>query len=212
MTIPKWNQTETTLSSDRLSMSSAGDTEYYIDVQRDVVRRIRFHQSAAVYVTLQQLIEQDYLPSSAYHYEEDGMGGFDVEIFENIEQLIWEKLLCNVTLSGPCTAFDVNVADLLKTDAQWKIALGAMTEAYQLGLAKGIPFSFDDPVPFVTDFARRVGTAKPSMLQDHQAQRRSEIHAINGAIARLGRKMGYETPYNTTLSEIILAHEAKFKD
>lgn len=139
-------------------------------------------------------------------------GGFDVEIFENIEQLIWEKLLCNVTLSGPCTVFDVNVADLLKTDAQWKIALGAMTEAYQLGLAKGIPFSFDDPVPFVTDFARRVGTAKPSMLQDHQAQRRSEIHAINGAIARLGREMGYETPYNTTLSEIILAHEAKFKD
>jgi hypothetical protein len=80
MTIPKWNQTETTLSSDRLSMSSAGDTEYYIDVQRDVVRRIRFHQSAAVYITLQQLIEQDYLPRSAYHYEEDGMGGFDVEI------------------------------------------------------------------------------------------------------------------------------------
>ena len=80
MTIPKWNQTEATLSNDRLRMSSAGDTEYYIDVQRDVVRRIRFHQSAAVYVTLQQLIEQDYLPSSAYHYEEDGMGGFDVEI------------------------------------------------------------------------------------------------------------------------------------
>ena len=80
MTIPKWNQTETTLSNDRLSMSSAGDTEYYIDVQRDVVRRIRFHQSAAVYVTLQQLIEQDYLPRSAYHYEEDGMGGFDVEV------------------------------------------------------------------------------------------------------------------------------------
>ena len=83
MTIPKWNQTEVTLSDDRLSMSSAGDTEYYIDVQRDVVRRILFHQSAAVYVTLQQLIEQDYLPSSAYHYEEDGMGGFDVEITDN---------------------------------------------------------------------------------------------------------------------------------
>ena len=83
MTIPKWNQTEATLSNDRLRMSSAGDTEYYIDVQRDVVRRIRFHPSAAVYVTLQQLIEQDYLPSSAYHYEEDGMGGFNVEITDN---------------------------------------------------------------------------------------------------------------------------------
>ena len=80
MTIPKWNQTETTLSNDRLNMSGAGDIEYYIDVQRDVVRRMTFHQSAAVYVTLQQLIEQDYLPRSAYHYEEDGMGGFDVEI------------------------------------------------------------------------------------------------------------------------------------
>ena len=83
MTIPKWNQVEGIISNDRLSMSSAGDTEYYIDVQRDVVRRILFHQSAAVYVTLQQLIEQDYLPSSAYHYEEDGMGGFDVEITDD---------------------------------------------------------------------------------------------------------------------------------
>jgi len=80
MTIPKWNQTETTISNDRLSMSSAGDTEYYIDIQRDVVRQIRYHQSAAVYVTLQQLIEAEYLPSSAYYYEEDGMGGFEVEI------------------------------------------------------------------------------------------------------------------------------------
>ena len=80
MTIPKWNQLEGTISNDRLSMSSAGDTEYYIDIQRDVVRQIRYHQSAAVYVTLQQLIEAEYLPSSAYYYEEDGMGGYEVEI------------------------------------------------------------------------------------------------------------------------------------
>jgi|DEB0MinimDraft_6_1074348.scaffolds.fasta_scaffold67958_2 hypothetical protein len=80
MTIPKWNQTETTISNDRLRLSSASDTEYYIDVERDIVRSVRRRQCAALYVTLQELIEQDYLPSSAYYYEEDGMGGFEVEI------------------------------------------------------------------------------------------------------------------------------------
>ena len=39
-------------------------------------------------------------------------GGFHIEIYDDIAQLIWEKLLCNVTLSGPCTAFGWNVAEL----------------------------------------------------------------------------------------------------
>ena len=137
-------------------------------------------------------------------------GGFHIEIYDDIAQLIWEKLLCNVTLSGPCTAFGRNVAELRVQAAEWNIALSCMKEAYAIGTQLGINFSFDDPVRYVTEFADRVGTAKPSMLQDHEAQRTSEIGTINGAILKLGNELNMPTPYNETICAVIRAREAQF--
>lgn len=137
-------------------------------------------------------------------------GGFEVETFDDIERLIWEKLICNVTLSGPCTVFGCDVAQLREHADRWAIALGCMAEAHAIGLARGVNFSFDDPVAYVTDFARRVGDAKPSMLQDHEAARLSELDAINGALPPLGRQLGIATPYNDTVCAVVRAREARF--
>lgn len=137
-------------------------------------------------------------------------GGFDVETFDDIDRLIWEKLLCNVTLSGPCTIFGCNVAELCAAPDRWSVALGCMREAYAVGTRLDVAFSFDDPVAYVTAFAERVGTAKPSMLQDHEAGRVSELDAINGAIPPLGARQGIPTPYNNTVSAVIRAREAAF--
>ena len=112
-------------------------------------------------------------------------GGLKTEIYKDIEQLIWEKLLCNVTVSGPCSIFGCNVKELLNNKEYWEFALKCMQEAYSVGLAKSIPFSFDDPIEYVTDFAKRVGSAKPSMLQDFETKRKTEIDFINGAIPPL---------------------------
>ena len=78
-----------------------------------------------------------------------------------------------------------------------------MQEAYSVGLAKGIPFSFDDPVEYVTDFAKRVGSAKPSMLQDFETRRKTEIDFINGAIPPLAAKYKTSTPFNDHVCKII---------
>jgi 2-dehydropantoate 2-reductase len=134
-------------------------------------------------------------------------GGLKTEIYENIEQLIWEKLLCNVTLSGPCSIFGCNVKELLNNKEHWAFALKCMQEAYSVGLAKGIPFSFEDPIDYVTDFAKRVGSAKPSMLQDFEAKRKTEIDFINGAIPTLAAKYKIPTPFNDHICRII--HEAE---
>ena len=39
--------------------------------------------------------------------------GFHAKAFADITQLIWEKFLCNVTFSAPCTAFDQTVGQLM---------------------------------------------------------------------------------------------------
>jgi 2-dehydropantoate 2-reductase len=136
--------------------------------------------------------------------------GFNARAFADIHQLIWEKLLCNVTLSAPCTVYDCTVGELLADSDRWSTALECTREAYACGLAEGIPFSFDDPIAYVTKFAEMVAGASPSMRLDHLAKRPSEIDFINGAIPPLGRKHAISTPMNDKLSDAVRILEKKF--
>ena len=137
--------------------------------------------------------------------------GFNARAFADITQLIWEKFICNVTLSAPCTTFDCNVGELMNNEAAWQIALACAFEAYQCGLAEGVAFSFNDPVAYVTDFASLMPHASPSLRLDHMARRPSEIDAINGMVPVIGARHGIATPHNQTLSAIVRAREAAFQ-
>ena len=44
---------------------------------------------------------------------------------------------------------------------------------------------------------------KASMLQDIEKGKRTEVDAINGAIAAYGRKIGFPTPMNEKVTDII---------
>jgi len=136
--------------------------------------------------------------------------GFKAMAFADINQLIWEKYICNVMLSAPCTVFDCVVGELF-ANPEWRdIAINAMLEAHRIGVAKGVNFSFDDPVAYATAFAEGIPAASPSMRLDHQARRRSEIDAINGMVPLLGKEMGIPTPYNQVLSAEVRRREDAF--
>ncbi len=136
--------------------------------------------------------------------------GFNVRAFADVSLMIWEKFLCNVTLSAPCAAFDVTVGELMADPGSWKVALGCTSEAYQLGVAEGVRFSFDDPLRYVTDFAVTIPNTSPSMRLDHLARRPSEVDVINGMVVTLGRTRGLEAPYNETLCAILRHRESLF--
>ena len=136
--------------------------------------------------------------------------GFKAKAFEDINQLIWEKYICNCTYSAPCTVFGSTLGELMDNVANFKIALGCADEVYSLGQAKGIAFSFDDPVRYVTEFGKKMPDSKPSMLLDHEAGRLSEIDAINGKAGELGVKFGILTPYNETMSAVVRTLEKRF--
>ena len=136
--------------------------------------------------------------------------GFTARAFEDITQLIWEKFVCNVTLSAPCTAFDCNVGALMANDDAWEVALGCAREAHACGIAEGVNFSFEDLDRYVTDFASLMPNASPSLRLDHLAGKASEIDAINGMVPVLGARHGIETPFNETLTAIVRAREAAF--
>ena len=91
------------------------------------------------------------------------------------------------------------------------IAKECALEARKMGDIKNVNFTFDDTVDYITEFGKKLLNSKPSMLQDVEAKRLSEIDAINGMVVTLGEENGIETPFNLAVSTIVKAYEEEYK-
>ena len=136
--------------------------------------------------------------------------GFNAKAFDDIEQLIWEKFVCNVAWSGSCSIFRKTIGQVMESEEMFNIAKGCAIEAKKIGDIKKVNFTFDETVNYITEFGKKLLNSKPSMLQDVEANRLSEIDAINGMVVTLGNQYDIETPYNTAVSSIIKAQEAEY--
>lgn len=136
-------------------------------------------------------------------------GGFRVKCFDDIDQLVWEKLICNVCFSGTCAVTERTIREVMDDEDAWKVASGCAVEAYQVAKARGIKLDIGDPVEYVRAFGSKIPNARPSMLLDHMAGRMSEIEAINGAIPPAAEAQGLAAPFNTVISALVRAKERK---
>jgi len=137
-------------------------------------------------------------------------GGFKVLAFDDIHKMVWEKLICNCTYSGPCALTGLRVGEVQANPSAWSIAAACANEAYLVANAKGIKLDFDDPVRYVRDFGQKIPNARPSMLLDHLAGRPAEVDNINGAVPREGAKVGVATPVNSVVVALLKAKESGF--
>lgn len=137
-------------------------------------------------------------------------GGFKVLTFDDIHKMVWEKLICNCTYSGPCALTGLRVSEVQASPSAWSIAAACANEAYLVAKAKGIKLDFDDPVRYVREFGQKIPNARPSMLLDHMAGRPAEVDNINGAIPREGAKLGIATPVNSLVVALLKAKESGF--
>ena len=135
--------------------------------------------------------------------------GFNVRTFDDIDRLVWEKLICNVCFSGACAVTERTIGEAMADPDAWSVASNCATEAFDVARARNIAVDIDDPVDYVRDFGSRIPDARPSMLLDHMANRASEIDAINGAIPIVGRAVGVATPFNETVSALVRAKERR---
>merc|ERR550514_1435736 len=135
--------------------------------------------------------------------------GFSAKGCPDINKMIWEKFICNCALSGSCTLSNLAVGEMMDTPA-WSVALNCAREADAVARAKGIALGFTDVDEHVRKFAETVRGARPSMLQDHLARRRSEVDAINGAVPVEAAKVGLTAPVNKTVADLVRAKECSF--
>jgi 2-dehydropantoate 2-reductase len=136
--------------------------------------------------------------------------GFKVALFDDIHRMVWEKLIMNVAFSGSTCLTGLTIGEVMADPNAWSVARGCAEEAVAVAAALGISLEVGDPIQHVQRLGGKIPNARPSMLLDHLARRRSEIDVINGSIPRLGAKAGVPTPVNATVVALVKAREARF--
>jgi 2-dehydropantoate 2-reductase len=133
--------------------------------------------------------------------------GFRVKVFDDIDQLVWEKLLCNCAYSAPCGISERTVGEVMNDPDLARVSAACATEGFEVARKKNIKLGFDDPVAYVREFGSKIPNARPSVLLDLLAKRKSEIGVINGSIPRVAKELGMQAPTNETLTALVLAKE-----
>jgi len=148
--------------------------------------------------------------------------GVEVRLTPNLGGAIWSKLLlnCSVTTIGAIAGRTMRAYIALPEGRA--VFDRAYDEALAVALASGIrpERMMVDPVPPGWDGRARPGEAhdrwldsvlnaygdiKPSMLQDFERGRPTEVDFINGYVTDLGRKLRVATPVNAAIVEVVQA-------
>ena len=128
--------------------------------------------------------------------------GIKTEAVDDIQSVIWNKLLVNVGINAITALTGIKNGQLLDLSATQDISRAAVEEAMELARAQGVMIR-EDSVGHVFEIAKATSPNRSSMGQDVDNKRLTEIEAINGFVVREASKIGLKVPVNKTLTALI---------
>lgn len=129
-------------------------------------------------------------------------GGFAVTVAPDIRPIIWAKVAFNAAFNALATIVDGPV-QALDNAAGHRIIGAVLSEVARVALAENVSFDIESVSARIDAAFAHQGGHLPSMLQDRRAGRRTEIEAINGAIAARAQALGISAPVNQTLADLV---------
>jgi len=138
--------------------------------------------------------------------------GVEVKYDEDLNSLIWGKLLMNVAINPVGALTGMLNVEAVSYPSTLRLQELAMKEGMEVGKAKGIQFRYADPVKKLKEIVSGAPMNRCSMLQDLDRKKRTEIDYINGAVVELGRQLNIPTPINEALTSLIKGREKQIME
>jgi 2-dehydropantoate 2-reductase len=134
-------------------------------------------------------------------------GGQPAHALDPVAPRIWKKLTNNCM--GNCTSALTGMSggQMADDDGILDLQRAIATEAVAVAAALGHDLDLEDCVHTNTSVLASSGDGRPSMLQDVQAGRRTEIETLNGAIVRHGDALGIDVPVNRAMVALVRGWE-----
>jgi 2-dehydropantoate 2-reductase len=128
-----------------------------------------------------------------------------VKLGQDLESLVWSKLVINAAINPLTALLNVPNGELLNRPTARQLSAQLAAETAAAAAAQGIELSFADPVAAAEDVARRTAANLSSMLQDVRRGARTEIDAICGAIVKAAHAAGVPAPVNEAMWKLVNA-------
>ncbi len=137
------------------------------------------------------------------------LAGFEIEIVEDTDSLVWGKLVINAAINPLTALLKVRNGELLDIPSAHRLMNLVAVEAAEVASTLDITLPFSDPIATVESVARRTASNYSSMYKDVSRGNQTEIDAINGAIVKVGETAGASVEYNRILWLLVKAITVK---
>ncbi len=134
--------------------------------------------------------------------------GLNTEVADQIDDVVWQKLLHNAVVNPVSALTGLTCRELLDDAHLQSFMRDLCLEIVAVMKARGITIvNPDDPYAPVIDSQKALGKNRPSMWQDLARSYRTEVDTINGAVVREAEKLGLDAPHNRGLVNFIHSRE-----
>ena len=139
--------------------------------------------------------------------------GLKAEAFDDLRPALWSKLIFNATVNAVAALtglpHDYRFGELERPDQLGHLVRDLVDEGKAVAAAAGVTLR-EDPWEMNMLATRRGFRHFPSMLEDVEARRQTEIDLITGSLVREGERLGVPTPLHTALLRLVKAKEASW--
>jgi 2-dehydropantoate 2-reductase len=139
--------------------------------------------------------------------------GLKAEAMPDLEPARWSKLIFNATVNSVAALtglpHDYHFAELDQPTDLGHLVRGLMDEGKQIAGAAGISLR-EDPWEMNVLATQRGSRHYPSMLEDVEARRPTEVDFITGALVREADRRGVEAPLMTAVYRLVKGREASY--
>jgi 2-dehydropantoate 2-reductase len=144
-----------------------------------------------------------------------GSSGLKVEALPDLRPAQWSKLIFNATVNSVAALTGLRhdfhfAAEEADSDLGFLVH-DLVDEGMAVAAAAGIELH-DDPWEMNVLATRRGSAHYPSMLEDVEAQRETEIDLITGSLVREAGRHGVPVPLHTALYRLVKAKEASWRE
>ncbi len=152
----------------------------------------------------------DKKPNDRFNWvvEELKKTGEEIVVVDDIEPVIWKKLVANVACNPVAAITGMTSVEALACEDTKALIKMLAEEVVEVAKAKGIYFpEMENIAEFVYEAFAGTKDNKVSMLQDVENKRRTEIDTLNGAIVKEGEKLGVDVKANKVITHIVRSLE-----
>jgi 2-dehydropantoate 2-reductase len=132
-----------------------------------------------------------------------GGGGIEARVVPAVRPEIWRKLVLNAAALPVSALTGLRAGELAQSGVTLALVDSIAAEAVAVARALGYPIDLAERLERIHAALAGAGMGKPSMLQDVEARRRTEIDVINGAVVERGEAHGVDVRTNRAMVALV---------